>query len=329
MTEPAHIFYFYGNDEYAIRKQAEKFGAMFSDPTTAGMNTARLDARSVSENELGNAIGAMPFLAPQRLVILENVSRKYTGLDGHKRFMAFLETVPPSTKLVLVDPDEIKERDIPNHWLVKWAAKAGEQARAQGFMLPRQREMPGWIINEAKRQGGQIEPAAAARLAEMTGEETRQAAQEITKLLTYINFAHAIGIEDVEAVSILTAGVDIFELVDAIGKQNGKLAQKLFHRLLEEKDAFEIFGMVVRQFRLLMIAREVIDEGGGLPDVTEALGMHPFVAEKAYQQARAFSTQTLEAIYHRLLAMDEAAKTGVMPLDLALDTLIVETTSRG
>lgn len=328
MSDSAHIFFFYGNDEFAIRKQADTFGSMFSDPTTAGMNTARLDARSASENELGNAVGAMPFLAPQRLVILENVSKKYTGLDGHKKFVAFLETVPASTKLVLVDADEIKERDIPNHWLVKWAVKAGEKAAARGFMLPRQREMPGWIINETKRQGGQIEPAAAARLAEMTGAEPRQAAQEITKLLTYVNFAHTIGIEDVEAVSILTAGVDVFELVDAIGTQNGKLAQKLLHRLLEEKDAFEIFGMVVRQFRLLTIARDVIDEGGALPDVTEALGMHPFVAEKAYKQARAFSMETLEAIYHRLLAMDEAAKTGGMPLDTSLDILIVELTAR-
>ena len=66
----AQILFFYGNDEFAIRKQVEKFGALFSDPTTAGMNTARLDARTVSENELTNAIGAMPFLAAQRLVVL-------------------------------------------------------------------------------------------------------------------------------------------------------------------------------------------------------------------------------------------------------------------
>ncbi len=328
MPDSPHIYFFFGNDEFAIRKQAEKFGAMFSDPTTADMNTSRLDARTVSENELVNATGAMPFLASQRLVVLENVSKRYTGLEGHKKFVAFLETVPPSTKLVLVDPEEIKERDIPNHWLVKWATKAGEKAKFQGFHMPKQREMPGWIIGEAKRQGGAIEPPAAVWLAEMTGEDTRQAAQEITKLLTYVNFAHPIGIEDVEAVSIVTAGVDVFDLVDALGTQNGKMAQKLLHRLLEDKDAFEIFGMVVRQFRLLVIAREVIDEGGALPDVIEALGIHPFPAEKAFKQARAFSMETLSAIYHRLLAMDEAAKTGLMPLDLALDTLIVELAGR-
>jgi DNA polymerase-3 subunit delta len=322
MSESPHILFFHGNDEFAIRKQVEKFGAMFTDPTTADMNTARLDARNAHENELVNAVGAMPFLAPQRLVILENVSRKYTGQDGHKKFVAFLETVPESTKLVLVDPEEIKERDLAGHWLVKWVAKAGAKAKSQGFMLPRQREMPGWIVAEAKRQGGQIEPAAAARLAEMTGEDTRQAAQEITKLLTYVNFAHAVGIEDVEAVSVVTAGVDVFDLVDALGAQNGRLAQKLFHRLLEEKDAFEVFGLIVRQFRLLTIAREVIDEGGILAEVTEALGVHPFVAEKVFKQARSFSMQVLESIYRRLLSMDEAAKTGVMPLDLALDAFI-------
>jgi DNA polymerase-3 subunit delta len=301
---------------------------MFKDPTTADMNTSRLDARSVSENELTKAVGALPFLAPQRLVVLENVSKKYTGVEGHKKFVAFLESIPESTQLVLVDPEEIKERDLPNHWLMKWAAKVGEKAKTQGFMMPRQREMPGWISAETKRQGGQIEPAAAARLAEMTGEDTRQAAQEITKLLTYVNYAHAIGIEDVEAVSIVTASVDVFELVDALGAQNGRLAQKLFHRLMEDKDAFETFGMVVRQFRLLTIAREVMDEGGVLQEVTEALGAHPYVAEKVFKQARAFPMDMLEAIYHRLLAMDEAAKTGVMPLDMALDTFIVEATRR-
>lgn len=323
-----HIYIFLGNDEFAIRKRVAKFDAIFTDPTSAGMNTSHLDARSVSENELNNAIGSMPFLASQRLVVLDAPSKKYTGIEGHKRFTAFLETIPPSTLLVLVDVDEIKEREIPNHWLVKWVAKNGEKAKSESFLLPKQREMPGWIAAETKRQGGQIEPAAAARLAEMVGEDPRQAAQEITKLLTYINFAHAIGIEDVEAVSITSAGTDVFDLVDAIGSQNGRQAQKLLRRLLDERDAFELFALVVRQFRLLLQAREVMDEGGNLPEVTSALGQHPFVAEKIFGQAKRFSMQSLRGIYRHLLVMDESAKTGVMNLDLSLETFVVELTQQ-
>ena len=321
-----HIYIFLGNDEFAIRKRVAKFDSIFSDPTSASMNTSLLDARTVSENELNNAVGAMPFLASKRLVVLDAPSKKYNGIEGHKKFIAFLETVAPSTLLALVDVDEIKEREIPNHWLVKWAAKNGDIAKSESFLLPKQREMPGWIANEAKRQGGQIEPQAAARLAEMVGEDPRQAAQEITKLLTYVNFAHAIGIEDVEAVSITSAGADVFELVDALGSQNGRLAQKLLRRLLDERDAFELFGLVLRQFRLLLQAREVMDEGGNLPEVTAALGQHPFVAEKIFGQARRFSMDSLRGIYRHLLVMDESAKTGVMTLDLSLETFVVELT---
>jgi DNA polymerase-3 subunit delta len=320
-----HIFFYLGSDEFAMRKAAEKMAAaMFSDVTTAGMNTSRLDARTVNENELSTAIGALPFLAAQRLVLLENVSKKYTGLDGHKKFSAFLETVPPSTRLVMIDFEEIKEKEISNHWLVKWSGKNAGKAEYKAYLLPNRKAMPGWIVQEAKRQGGAIAPPAAVRLAEMTGEATRQAAQEITKLLTYVNYAHMIDIEDVEAVSILTASVDVFELVDAIGRQEGKTAQKLFHLLMEEKDAFEVFGMIVRQFRLLTLARDVMDDGGTLPEVTDVLGVHPYVAQKSYEQARAFSMSALETIYHRLLAMDEAAKSGGMPLDASLDMLIAE-----
>lgn len=325
MSSP-HIYIFLGNDDFAIRKRVAKFDSIFSDPTSADMNTSKIDARTVSENDLNNAIGSMPFLAAQRLVVLDAPSKKYTGLAGHKKFIEFLEAVPPSTLLVLVEVDDIKEREIPNHWLVKWAAKNADKAKSESFLLPKQREMPGWIIAEAKRQGGQIEPAAAARLAEMVGEDPRQAAQEITKLLTYVNFAHAIGIEDVEAVSVTSAGADVFDLVDALGSRNGRQAQKLLRQLLDERDAFELFGMVVRQFRLLLMARDVMDEGGGLREVTAALGQHPFVAEKVFGQARHFSSESLRVIYRHMLVMDESAKTGVMSLDLALETFVVELT---
>jgi len=60
--------------------------------------------------------------------------------------------------------------------------------------------------------------------------------------------------------------------------------------------------------------------------VARALGVHPFVAEKTTQQAQRFSIESLEAIYHRLLNIDEEVKTSQITLDLAMDTLVVELT---
>jgi DNA polymerase-3 subunit delta len=286
------------------------------------MNTARLEARAASENDLNNAVNAMPFLAKQRLVLLGNPSGKYTTPDARKKFLAFLEAVPPTARLVLHEP--VEPKDVEKHWLVKWAAKKG--AATQAFMLPRPKEMAGWIAAEAKRQGGGIEPKAAARLAEMAGADTRQAAQEVAKLLAYANWARPIRVEDVEAISLTTAEPDIFAMVDALAAGDGRTSQRLLHRLIENEDPFSVWGMIVRQFRLLLLAREVIEARGGQNEVAQALSVHPYVAEKVSGQARRFSLAALETIYHRLLAIDEAAKTGRVTLDLALDTLVVELT---
>ena len=68
----------------------------------------------------------------------------------------------------------------------------------------------------------------------------------------------------------------------------------------------------------------MLDEHASILDVQNALGLRDFVARKVYSQAGRFSMPTLESIYHKLLEMDEASKTSQVPLDLALDILIVE-----
>lgn len=314
------ITFVYGNDEFGIARKLKEFEGNFTDPTSASMNTARLEARTVNDNDLNTALNAMPFLAAQRVVFLANPSARYTKPTDRRKFEEFLLAIPDSTRLVMYETLNLKPREMEGHWLVKWAAK--NHLKALPCLLPHIKEMPGWMINEARKQGGALEPAAAARLAEMVGVDTRQAGMEIAKLLAYVNWSRPIGLADVEAVSITTAEPDIFALVDALSNGNTPLAQKTLHRLLEDSDAMALWGMIIRQFRLLLLAREVLDAHGMVPDVQEALKVHPFVAEKISAQAKNFKMPALENIYRRLLLMDEAAKTGRMPLEVSLDLFV-------
>ena len=317
-----NIFILHGNDEFAITRKLKDFESGFSDPTTAGMNTAHFEARSMTDEEFNNALNAMPFLAPKRLVILSNPSSKYNNPAVRKKFEEYIGKAPDSVKLVICESIEAKE--ALKHWLLKWAEKNPTLVKTQAFMLPKLRDMPGWIINEAKNQNGKIDPAAAAKLAEMAGVDTRQAGMEISKLLAYVNWARPVQVPDVEAVCIVTSQQSVFDFVDALSQGNGKTAQKLLHRLLENEDSFSLWGMVVRQFRLLIQAREILDGRGNKEDVARALGVHPFVAEKTTGQASRFTLEALESIYRHLLVIDEKVKTGQTTLDLALDVLVVE-----
>ncbi len=315
------LLFLYGNDEFAI---ARRLDDIQSRHDAGGMNTARLEARLASDEELNNAVNAMPFLGAQRLVFIANPSARTSDPALRKKFIDFLLAAPPSTMVVL--HELVEPRDIKIHWLARRAEKGDIQA--EPFLQPRSKEMTAWIINEARRQKGQMEGNAAARLAEMVGEDTRLAAQEITKLLTYASYSRPVTLADVEAVSIVSTGGDVFALVDALGSGNGRKAQKVLHQLLEDEDAMALWGMVIRQFRLLLQAREILDGGGGNNQVQQMLGLHEYVAGKMTEQARRFTLPSLEAIYHRLLEMDAAAKTSQVTLDLALDMLIVDLTGK-
>jgi DNA polymerase-3 subunit delta len=358
MPADSNIIFLYGNDEYAIAQRLKAFDGMFASPSEAEMNRAQLDAAAMSEEDLNNAVNAMPFMAKQRLVVLANPSRRYvsprskpkvrpraddqpgdegpaaadgqdfaeTTTEARSKFLEFLGHVPPTTRLVITEFVELRtNRDresAEKHWLVKWIRQAGQGL--ERYALPTSAEMEGWITRTAKAQSGAINPAAARRLAELVGTDTRQAAQEIAKLLTYVNWSRPVGAPDVEAVSILTAEPDIFAMVDAMADGKVGDAQRLLHRLLESQEAFSTWGMIIRQFRLVLLAREVINRGGGEDEAAQALGVHPYVAGKALKQARRFTLEALEQIYHRLLEIDEAAKTGRMPLDLGMDLLVFE-----
>jgi DNA polymerase-3 subunit delta len=319
-----NIHFFFGNDEFAISRRLKEFESDFTDPTSADMNTARLDARSMGEDDLSNAVNAMPFLAKRRLVLLANPSSKYNNPAVRKKFLEFVEKSPDTTCLVM--HEAVEPRDVEKHWLVKWAEKNSKLIQTKAFMLPRLKDMMGWIINETKNQGGQIEPRAAEMLKDMVGVDTRQAGMEIAKLLAYVNWSRPITSQDVEAVCIVTSQQSVFDFVDALSNGNGKSAQHLLQRLLETEDPFSLWGMVVRQFRLLIQAREILDGRGNKDDVARVLGVHPFVAEKTTQQATRFSIESLESIYRELLRIDEAVKTSKVTLDLAMDTLVVELT---
>ncbi len=338
MTDTSRVILLHGKDEFAITAHIEKLIATMGDSSLAGMNIARFDGRTGLDFEaLNNAVNAIPFLSSQRLVVLSYPSAAYpsgktqkqvssdlaAGEDvipstNRKKFIALLDHVPETTTLVLVEFDALKV----DHWLVKWAQKA--RAEIHFCALPKRGDMFGWIIQETRRQGGQIDQAAAVRLAEMTGDDKRNTVQEITKLLTYANFDHPITVQDVNTVSVASAQESIFDLVDALGKREGGKAQRVLHHLLEEVEPFELWGMVIRQFRLLLQAREIMDERGGSHEIQNTLGLHEFVAQKIDDQARHFSMAALESIYHRLLEIDEGTKTSQVPLDLALDTFIVE-----
>ncbi len=146
-----------------------------------------------------------------------------------------------------------------------------------------------------------------------------------------VNYERAIDVDDVEALSTNNATGNIFQFVDALAEHNRPQALTHLHRLMEEQEPVQIFSMIVRQFRLLLQVRELLDDGGGVQNITSEIPeiRASLVAEKMAKQARRYNLPQLKAIYHRLLQVDQSLKTSQMTPELAFDLLVVELTQKG
>ncbi|MAS34726.1 MAG: DNA polymerase III subunit delta [Anaerolineaceae bacterium] len=321
------FYILHGNDDLRLEEEVNKFRAQMGDSPNADMNIAEFDGQSASVAEILNAATSFPFLADRRLIIVRGliswVTRKGAGETGKQavdKLINDLPQLPDWSRVVLVERDTLSATNK----LVKLAQQepAGFE---KSFTTPK--DSTSWIMQRAKEQyDAEIDPRAAQALASVTGDDLRRADNELIKLVSYVDSARPITEDDVAELTPYVAEANIFAMVDALALGKGDVALALLHRLLEDSprdEGFGLYGMIVRQFRLLLIAKEHLLLNGGRQGLPEALGTRSkFVADKAADQSRNFTLEQLEDIYRTLQDYDLRIKTGRIEPQLALDLLV-------
>lgn len=328
MSSPESIaFVFHGQDEPSLRDRLAKFYEAFSDPATADLNTTRLDGETVQSGDIQMAAGALPFIAEYRVVVVENLTASASGRDVIEKLPDVLASLPNSTRIAFVETglagggSQAAARRRALKKLVN-AVEQDPRGKVLAFDLPGEHERPQWLQRRAKRYDAEIDLPAAHELARRIGEDLTLADTELMKLATYAG-TRAITVEDVAELTPYSPEAGIFDMVDALGKRQGQAALSLLRRLLEEgQEPLGIYGMIIRQYRLLIQMKEQLDKGQTSQSAARTIGMHPYVAGKISEQARHYSMETLERIYRQLMEIDLDIKTGKMVPELALERLV-------
>ncbi len=316
------FFLFHGDDTYSKRQFLAKQQAKLGDPEMLALNTAELDGKTVTLAEIKGACNAMPFLAPKRLVLVDDLIKNKPPKELFNGLIAWLPTMPETTNLIFLESKAVSAANK----LIKLAAKDKKVGYVKLFERPQGRALEKWISQCVADGGGTIAPRAVNMLAVNVGNDLVALTNEIEKLVVYKN-GEQIEAADVEQLSPYAAESSIFMLVDAIGTRNGKTAASLLHeQLTAGVDPFYLFSMIIRQFRLLLQVRECREANMPAKDIASAVGMHPFVAQKLSQQVRNFSLSQLEKIYSHLLNIDVGVKTGKSDMTTSLNLLIATLT---
>jgi len=308
-VSPPSIYLFYGDNLLAISETLADLEAKLGP--SSEFNVQRFSGKALDLEQLRAACGALPFLSSRRLIVLEDAES--IPKERKEAFSQLMDELPDTAALVLIEQVRVdRERDYQKgSFLYAWTQEHPDLAYVRAFMKPRGAAFIQWLV---ERSEGRIEQDAAQLLAHSVEEDPLLAEQELNKLLNYVNDGRPIRIEDIERLTPSHGHLDIFSVVDKLGDTQGMLPR--LQRLLEDQDPAYVFLMLVRQFRLMILARRAIEIG---EDPIKSMKVPPFVVKKVSAQSRQFTSAELKGIYQRLLELDVSVKRG--EADLSLDLL--------
>ena len=292
-------------------------------------------AEEVTPEQLNAAVFTIPFMSDFRVVVVrgllttfERRGRRASGARSNGNqlgqwadFPEALGSIPPTTNLTFVDGALSKSNPM--------LRKLASQSEAREFPLPRERDMPSWIMSRAKTLDIELEPRASASLAEAIGRQPRLIDTELRKLALYAD-GRTITEEDVRQMVAYVREANIFQAVDAVIDGRADVALRLITRIMDDgSPAAYILTMLARQVRLLLVAKDMTARGLPKEDIGRGLRLSGWVLNKTLQQERRMTHEYLAYFHERLIETDLTLKTKPIPEQLAVEMLVADLTLSG
>src|SRR5262245_3962292 len=298
--------------ERALRRLRDRFGED---------SVERFSAQEVSGEDAVAACNAMGLFASDGKLVLVDGIERWRAPDA-KAIAEYLALPAPGTVLALVG-DEIR-KDSP---LVKACAKAGTVLVYEVT----KRELPKWVAEQFARHGVKVSAEACRALVELAGDNPHELAGEIDKLTLWAG-DDEIGEDEVEMLVAPRADTPPWTLTDAWGRREVAAVLSACESILERSNRSGgipmLVGSLVAHVRRVQTAHRLGEEGVSPRDAMGALNArHPYVAQKAFEQARNFSVEELREAIVRLAELDHAVKGGSrLPPELELERTLVAIT---
>ncbi|MBI2551356.1 DNA polymerase III subunit delta [Candidatus Uhrbacteria bacterium] len=319
--------FIYGDDGFRVREKANQMRQAFiqrHDPTK--INVTVLPAREserLEPNAVRVALRQSPFLAPKRMVIVTGILTSATKKADYKIWEEIFSSIPTSTILVCLDCKSVP--DIEKHPLITFVSSLPE-VHKYPFPSLVGASLVSWVIERANSLKGRIDRVQAQELVSRVGSDLFRMDAELRKLVSYAG-SGSITKEAIEELVRPMAESNLFGLMDTISGGDGQRAAQL---LMKERqagsDAFSLWGLWLRQIRLLRAASQWEQEHG--PSSAGGFGsvfrLHQFVAKKTMSQQRAFSPDALVRACARALEADQLIKRRALSAEAALELMIAD-----
>jgi DNA polymerase-3 subunit delta len=264
-----------------------------------------------------NDLDTLPFMAPCRVVVVENADPFVTA---HRPALERYAAMPSPSGVLVLDVKAFPETTK--------LAKALPDAAKIGCKAPPPYKLPAWCVEWAKsHHGKKLAADAAEQLVELVGAGMGLLDQELGKLASAAGAKPNITAEDVTKLVGRSKAADVFRIMDAVGEGKPAEALSILEELFAEgEDPMAVLGPLTAQLRKLAAVGRLTADGLPLGEAMNAAKVPGW--EKARvsfeRQLRHLGRRRLEKLTEWLAEINLGLKGGnPLPERVQVERLVV------
>ncbi len=281
-----NLYLLWGEEEYLLADFVKMIRKACLGDGDDAFNAKRIDGAEPNEDDIAEALNAMPFFGERTYVELR-------GFDVNKcreeSTMKLFSDIPEWCTVVIILPTGMN----PDGRLtfIKNLKKAG---KAVQFTAQDNSKLRNWISRRFEACGKIIGFDAIDRLIFISGNLMTRLIPEITKIAGYVQ-SERITVQDIEKLAHHIPEATAFEMTDAIADRNYDTAMnKLAELLAGDSAPAEIMGSIGWQIRQLYTAKIAEKAGRGMEYLKEVLGTNSdYRIKMLSQSAKKFTLPAL------------------------------------
>lgn len=308
----APVYLIHGPDGARHREVVAALRRHLLAPGWEALNETVIAGEPAAVSQVAAAALALPFGGGRRLVLVPAAPLFRPGGEAARaaeELAAFLRQAPAEACVVLT----VEEEMDPSHPLAA-AARARGRVVAARRLGPR--DLALWLEEEARARGKVLPPALASLLVARCQPDRLLLRQELEKMVAHAGDRSRLTRADLDAVVSPSREERVFDLVDAVIAGRPGRVLELARGLVAQGEApLGLLALLARQYRLIWQAREC----AGPDEVARRLGVHPYLAKKAWQQGQGMSADEVAAALRVLLEADTAVRRGTWAPEAALE----------
>lgn len=317
------ISLYYGDEEYLLRQEVKRLRESVINPQMGSLGHKVLENPSIGE--VLEAVGAVCFnLGGKTLIEIQDfayLGKAASGTDEKQlaELMDLLENHDEGKHILFVSGKINRSIKFPK-WITSHKKLGLDLKECKTLAFYKTDDAIQRVLMEAKRQGIQIEPKAAALLVEHQGVNLLPLMTEVEKLSIYAA-GRTITVKDVETLSNHNENT-FHMLADWL---HGRNRAEIFHtldELLLRQHPVQLFGLTQTWLGNLFQLRYWQQKGMSETQMAELTKKHPFKIKMDLQEFGRVPFSRLETLRGKLLEMEYKSKTGELNAKVALEMLM-------